>query len=146
MIIALAYPLPTHAGHPREMRFACGRCRRAWPEARSPRGVPPHAFCPDFCFFFPGFFAGKQNPEVVGSMQSLIKFLSVSPSFRAQGTASVVVGTPARLLELARGGSLGLSAARFLVLDEADQMLAARVGCTFLFVEMQLFSWESTFL
>lgn len=36
----------------------------------------------------------------------------------------VVVGTPGRLIDLINGGSLKLSEVQYLVLDEADQMLA----------------------
>lgn len=36
----------------------------------------------------------------------------------------VVVGTPGRLIDLINGGSLKLSEVEYLVLDEADQMLA----------------------
>uniref|UniRef100_A0A453MBI5 Helicase ATP-binding domain-containing protein n=1 Tax=Aegilops tauschii subsp. strangulata TaxID=200361 RepID=A0A453MBI5_AEGTS len=36
----------------------------------------------------------------------------------------VVVGTPGRLIDLINGGSLQLGEVRYLVLDEADQMLA----------------------
>jgi len=36
----------------------------------------------------------------------------------------IVVGTPGRLLDLARRGRLDLSAVRFVVLDEADEMLS----------------------
>lgn len=38
--------------------------------------------------------------------------------------AHIVVGTPGRLLDLARRGRLDLSAVRFVVLDEADEMLS----------------------
>ena len=40
-----------------------------------------------------------------------------------QAGVDVVVGTPGRLLDLAKSGSLVLGAARILVLDEADEML-----------------------
>jgi superfamily II DNA/RNA helicase len=40
-----------------------------------------------------------------------------------RGGVDVVVGTPGRLLDLARQGYLNLSGARTLVLDEADEML-----------------------
>ena len=36
----------------------------------------------------------------------------------------VVVGTPGRIIDLINGGSLQLGEVRYLVLDEADQMLA----------------------
>lgn len=36
----------------------------------------------------------------------------------------MVVGTPGRLIDLINGGSLQLSDVQYLVLDEADQMLA----------------------
>jgi len=36
----------------------------------------------------------------------------------------VVVGTPGRIIDLLNGGSLTLSEVQYLVLDEADQMLA----------------------
>jgi len=36
----------------------------------------------------------------------------------------VVVGTPGRIIDLVNGGSLKLSEVQYLVLDEADQMLA----------------------
>jgi ATP-dependent RNA helicase DDX21 len=36
----------------------------------------------------------------------------------------VVVGTPGRLIDLINGGSLKLGEVQYLVLDEADQMLA----------------------
>ena len=36
----------------------------------------------------------------------------------------VVVGTPGRIIDLINGGSLKLGEVQFLVLDEADQMLA----------------------
>ena len=36
----------------------------------------------------------------------------------------MVVGTPGRLIDLINGGSLQLGEVQFLVLDEADQMLA----------------------
>lgn len=38
--------------------------------------------------------------------------------------AHIVVGTPGRLLDLAKRGRLDLSAVRFVVLDEADEMLS----------------------
>ncbi len=38
--------------------------------------------------------------------------------------AQIVVGTPGRLLDLAKRGRLDLSAVRFVVLDEADEMLS----------------------
>ena len=40
-----------------------------------------------------------------------------------QGGVDVVVGTPGRLLDLAKSGTLVLGAAKILVLDEADEML-----------------------
>lgn len=40
-----------------------------------------------------------------------------------QGGVDVVVGTPGRLLDLAKSGSLVLGAVKVLVLDEADEML-----------------------
>lgn len=36
----------------------------------------------------------------------------------------MVVGTPGRIIDLINGGSLKLGEVQFLVLDEADQMLA----------------------
>jgi superfamily II DNA/RNA helicase len=45
------------------------------------------------------------------------------PQIEALATADVVVGTPGRLLDLARQGHLDLSQVRGLVLDEADKML-----------------------
>ncbi|BAC90449.1 DEAD/DEAH box helicase [Gloeobacter violaceus] len=42
---------------------------------------------------------------------------------RLRAGAQIVVGTPGRVLDLMRRGSLDLSALRTLVLDEADQML-----------------------
>ena len=46
------------------------------------------------------------------------------PSLRAlRDGCDIVTGTPARVLDLVQSGKLDLSAARFLVLDEADRML-----------------------
>ena len=45
------------------------------------------------------------------------------PQIEALATVDVVVGTPGRLLDLARQGQLHLSAVDILVLDEADRML-----------------------
>jgi superfamily II DNA/RNA helicase len=45
------------------------------------------------------------------------------PQIEALATADVVVGTPGRLLDLARQGHLDLSQIEGLVLDEADKML-----------------------
>jgi superfamily II DNA/RNA helicase len=45
------------------------------------------------------------------------------PQIEALATADIVVGTPGRLLDLARQRHLNLSDARALVLDEADKML-----------------------
>jgi superfamily II DNA/RNA helicase len=45
------------------------------------------------------------------------------PQIEALATADVVVGTPGRLLDLARQGHLNLSRIEGLVLDEADKML-----------------------
>jgi len=45
------------------------------------------------------------------------------PQIEALGTADLVVGTPGRLLDLARQGHLDLSRVHGLVLDEADKML-----------------------
>ncbi len=45
------------------------------------------------------------------------------PQIEALATADIVVGTPGRLLDLARQRHLDLSQARGLVLDEADKML-----------------------
>jgi superfamily II DNA/RNA helicase len=45
------------------------------------------------------------------------------PQIEALATADLVVGTPGRLLDLARQGHLDLSQVRGLVLDEADKML-----------------------
>src|SRR6266545_2268536 len=45
------------------------------------------------------------------------------PQIEALGTVDIVVGTPGRLLDLARQDHLDLSQARALVLDEADKML-----------------------
>jgi len=45
------------------------------------------------------------------------------PQIEALATADVVVGTPGRLLDLARQGHLNLSQVQSLVLDEADKML-----------------------
>jgi superfamily II DNA/RNA helicase len=45
------------------------------------------------------------------------------PQIEALATADVVVGTPGRLLDLARQGHLNLSQIEGLVLDEADKML-----------------------
>ncbi len=43
---------------------------------------------------------------------------------RLEGGVDVVVGTPGRMLDLIEKGSLDLSHVRFLVLDEADEMLS----------------------
>ena len=41
----------------------------------------------------------------------------------------MVSGTPGRVLDLARGGKLSLSAVQFFVLDEADRLLdTGRLG------------------
>ena len=45
------------------------------------------------------------------------------PQIEALATVDIVVGTPGRLLDLARQGHLNLSEASALVLDEADKML-----------------------
>src|SRR5215475_11993805 len=45
------------------------------------------------------------------------------PQIEALATVDVVVGTPGRLLDLARQGHLKLGSVRQLVLDEADKML-----------------------
>ena len=45
------------------------------------------------------------------------------PQIEALATVDIVVGTPGRLLDLARQGHLNLSQASALVLDEADKML-----------------------
>ena len=45
------------------------------------------------------------------------------PQIEALATVDVVVGTPGRLLDLARQGQLHLSGVDVLVLDEADRML-----------------------
>jgi superfamily II DNA/RNA helicase len=45
------------------------------------------------------------------------------PQIEALATVDIVVGTPGRLLDLARQGHLNLSRASALVLDEADKML-----------------------
>jgi superfamily II DNA/RNA helicase len=45
------------------------------------------------------------------------------PQIEALATVDIVVGTPGRLLDLARQGHLNLSRIRALVLDEADKML-----------------------
>jgi superfamily II DNA/RNA helicase len=45
------------------------------------------------------------------------------PQIEALATVDVVVGTPGRLLDLARQGQVHLSAVDILVLDEADRML-----------------------
>jgi superfamily II DNA/RNA helicase len=45
------------------------------------------------------------------------------PQIEALATVEIVVGTPGRLLDLARQGHLNLSRASALVLDEADKML-----------------------
>ena len=49
-----------------------------------------------------------------------------SPQLRAlrRGQAAVVVGTPGRLLDLLRRGALRLDRVRWVVLDEADEMLS----------------------
>jgi superfamily II DNA/RNA helicase len=45
------------------------------------------------------------------------------PQIDALATVDVVVGTPGRLLDLARQGHVKLGRVRFLILDEADKML-----------------------
>jgi ATP-dependent RNA helicase DeaD len=52
--------------------------------------------------------------------------LSLGPQIRAlsgRSTASVVVGTPGRILDHLHKGTLRLGSVRYLVLDEADRML-----------------------
>ena len=49
---------------------------------------------------------------------------SLKPEYRAlKGGAQIVVGTPGRTLDHVRQGTLKLNSVRFLVLDEADEML-----------------------
>ena len=48
---------------------------------------------------------------------------SLAPERRALETAQIVVGTPGRTLDPLRQGSLSLRRLRFVVLDEADEML-----------------------
>lgn len=74
--------------------------------------------------------------QVAEMTQALGQFLEVSVLAIYGGTAysqqlaglrkgaHVVVGTPGRLLDLAKRGRLDLSAVRFVVLDEADEMLS----------------------
>ena len=49
--------------------------------------------------------------------------VSYQPQIRALGRADIVVGTPGRLLDHIREGTLRLNKLKFLVLDEADRML-----------------------
>ncbi|SNX83146.1 probable DBP3 - putative RNA helicase required for pre-rRNA processing [Melanopsichium pennsylvanicum] len=51
------------------------------------------------------------------SKQEQVRLLNQSPTVR------IVVGTPGRVLDMARDGSLDLSGVTYLVLDEADRML-----------------------
>lgn len=51
------------------------------------------------------------------SKQEQVRLLNQTPTVR------IVVGTPGRVLDMARDGSLDLSAVTYLVLDEADRML-----------------------
>lgn len=51
------------------------------------------------------------------SKQEQVRLLNQSPPVR------IVVGTPGRVLDMARDGSLDLSGVTYLVLDEADRML-----------------------
>ncbi len=45
------------------------------------------------------------------------------PQFRALKTANLVVGTPGRVMDHMRRGSLSLDAVKMVILDEADEML-----------------------
>eukprot|EP00250_Pteridium_aquilinum_P005217 c15347_g1_i1 orf=588-2879(+) len=48
----------------------------------------------------------------------------VAQQRKLQRGVDIIVGTPGRVIDLIERGSLGLSEVRYLVLDEADQMLA----------------------
>ena len=74
-----------------------------------------------------------QVAEAINEFANQIRGLEVTtvyggaafgPQIKAlRGGAQVVVGTPGRLLDLLKKGVLNLSALRFAVLDEADEML-----------------------
>jgi ATP-dependent RNA helicase DeaD len=72
--------------------------------------------------------------QVTEALRGLAKFLPVQvttiyggtpfpPQLRALRTASVVVGTPGRLIDHLQRGTLDLSGVEMVVLDEADEML-----------------------
>ena len=74
-----------------------------------------------------------QTAEEVARLARHLPYVTVLPVYGGQpierqlralsAGAAIVVGTPGRLLDHLRRGTLDLSAARFGVLDEADQML-----------------------
>jgi superfamily II DNA/RNA helicase len=74
------------------------------------------------------FLLGAKNGP--GRLSSLLLIGSAPLSRQIEGLRKrpvIVVGSPGRLLELARGGKLRTGRLRFLVLDEADRLVSAEL-------------------
>ena len=64
------------------------------------------------------------SPEI--SIASVCGGIPVKPQIeRLQDTTHIVVATPGRLLDLIKRGTINLKNLRYLVLDEADEMVTA---------------------
>jgi len=67
---------------------------------------------------FSKYFTGVKTMVIIGGMDSKVQERQLK-----EETPHIVVGTPGRVLALARNGALDLSNLKHFVLDECDQML-----------------------
>ena len=100
------------------------------PETRAARRTPRR---PTGLVLAPTRELALQVSDAIASFASHLRGLTVLPIYGGSSFipqlrglrdgAQVVVGTPGRVMDLMEKGSLDLSGVRFLVLDEADEML-----------------------